>query len=116
MQQMKFIARRVVSSGLERNHRPSGACRIYKVQRGAEQTGEGLSQGDPFGKGPKNVSVASSSNHLPESSTYSSSPGASIHAQSSTPVPPSLLPFHGRGPQLSASHRPVVNRRCSSLV
>lgn len=49
-------------------------------------------------------------------STYRSSFTASIHAHNSTPVPPSFAPFHGLEPQLSASHRPVVNRRCSSLV
>lgn len=48
--------------------------------------------------------------------THASSVAASIHAQSSTPVPPSLNPFHGLVPQLSASHLPVVKRRCSSRV
>lgn len=49
-------------------------------------------------------------------STYLSLPAASIHAHNSTPVFPSLVPFQGREPQLSASHLPVVNRRCNSLV
>lgn len=43
--------------------------------------------------------------------THSSSVAASIHAHSSTPVAPSLNPSQGRAPQLSSSHRPVVNRR-----
>ena len=47
---------------------------------------------------------------------YSSSVSASTHAHSSTPVPPSLAPFHGRCPQFSASQRPTLNLKCSSLV
>jgi len=41
---------------------------------------------------------------------------ASIHAHSSTPVPPSLKPSHGRSPHNPASHLPVLKRRCSSFV
>ena len=48
--------------------------------------------------------------------SYSSSVCASSQAQSSTPVPPSLAPSHGRAPQLSASHLPRLNLRCNSRV
>lgn len=43
------------------------------------------------------------------SPTNSESESASIQAQSSTPVPPSLVPPHGLAPQPSASHLPVLN-------
>ena len=48
--------------------------------------------------------------------THSSSVSASTQAHNSTPVPPSRAPPHGRAPQLSASHLPRLNRKCSSRV
>lgn len=47
---------------------------------------------------------------------YSSSDVDSTHAHSSTPVPPSLAPFHGLDPQFSSSHLPKLNRKCNSFV
>lgn len=46
---------------------------------------------------------------VPFFTTNSESESASIQAQSSTPVPPSLVPPHGLAPQPSASHLPVLN-------
>src|SRR4051812_47881655 len=54
--------------------------------------------------------------YMIQNTTYSSSVSASTQAHNSTPVPPSLEPPHGLAPQLSASHLPRLNLKCSSRV
>lgn len=102
----------MVSCGLEGHNgsrRPRG---VDKIQRGAKEAREGIRQSQPSSISPTTVSQD------PDIvvKTHSSSVSASTQAHNSTPVPPSLAPPQGLVPQLSASHLPKLNRKCSSRV
>ena len=64
----------------------------------------------------KALESESDASQHPALCTHSSSVPASSHAHISTPVPPSFTPSHGLVPQLSASHLPVLNLKCSSFA
>lgn len=111
---MQIFQRRVrmIASWLERHHRSGGPRGVDEIEGGAEETRQCIRERQPSLIG----SVPISNFIEPKERTYSSSDSASTQAQSSTPVPPSLAPPHGLAPQLSASHLPKLNLKCSSLV
>jgi len=52
VQKVQLVGCRVISRWLKGDHRSRSPGRVHEVQGGAEQTGEGLRQGYPFGKCP----------------------------------------------------------------
>lgn len=100
---------RVIPSWFECHHRPGCPRRVDEVKGRAEQARQGVIEGYPTRKRPVQLSASLDPDLC--GLAHSSSVLASIQAHSSTPVPPSLVPFHGRAPQLSASHLPVLNLR-----